>query len=985
MRGRLLFSLCVIVAILFVSAGTLTLAQDGASRDDPRAERKAEMDALRNGLLEAAHESAVAEKKEKPETDAGRQALSRPGGLIVGFEGEAQLLLDLLARFAAVVDEYIPQVNMAVVTLADAGGVDEALAAIRELPGVKWAESDRISRSYLVPNDYFVSIDPQQWYLDPINAYEAWDITTGSSSVTLAVVDSGIRPTHEDLAGGRVLAGYNTFTGGAVTMDYDEDGHGTFVSGTAAADSNNTLGIAGIDWSCKIMPICIDNGSGIPVSKAAQGIIYAADHGAEILNLSYGGYDYSQAEREAVDYAREKGCVVVAARGNLGTTDPSYPACLHNVIGVGSSGPSGQKSSFSDYAYGLDVLAPGEAIVGPGKATDSTYLIGNGTSFSAPLTSGQAGLILADNPALSPAELEWRIEESAQGSGTWEQQKGFGIIDIEGSLGLSGAGYQDSMEPNDTRKQAFDLDTGIYQSYISSNSDFDVYRIRPDMSGYGSFGLKDIPAGCDYDLLLYQGDINDDPDNGTLVAYSINSGNNPEYIQYPFEAGETYFLAVDSYGGFSTQDAYSLLVLNPYISESWFFSEGYTGTGFDEYICMQNPGDAPAYVEVEYMFDVGQETRTYAVAPHSRNTINVNGQVGPGRNVSSALYSEQPVVAERPMYFNYNGIWQGGHDVMGATSPFYYWYFAEGYTGAGFDEYLCLQNPNNFAIEALVTYMYQGGGTDQIKYDLGPLSRFTISVNSAIGPNKNVSIMVESQDMLVAERPMYFNYRGMYRGGHDVVGVNVPSTMWFFAEGCTKPGFEEYLCLQNPFGEAATVEIYYLTSQEGVYGADLSIPALSRETVFVNDSLGNGYDTSVAVFSDVPIIAERPMYFNYGSGWDGGHDSQGCTLPSYSWYFAEGCTRTGFDTWLCLQNPGDVAATVSIDYMLMTGQTIRKNYPVAAFSRYTVYVANDVGAGQDVSIEVNSTQPIVAERPMYFSYLDSWPGGHDAVGYVPGQ
>ena len=981
MRGKPFLFLCVLLAFLLASAGALTFAGGDTEGDRSRAEEQAGLNALREGILEAAHASAGAEKKESAKEDTDREAAqSRPGGIIVGFDGSTQALGDLLAPLAATVDEYITELGMAVVTLPSSVSIDDALAFIKGLPGVEWAEPDYLKQSLYTPNDPLVT-GGQQWYLAPINAYGAWDITTGSSGVTLAVVDSGINPNHQDLVGGRVLAGYNTYTGGAVTSDYY--GHGTLVAGAAGAYSDNGLGLAGIDWSANILPISVDNGT-IPVSKSVQGIKYAADNGADIINMSYGGAVYSQAEREAVDYAREKGCVLVAARGNNGKDEAYFPGSFANVIGVGASNKTGQRAYFSDYGFGLDVMAPGVEIYGPSHSNNTGYVDDDGTSFAAPLVSGEAGLILANTPSISPGELEWRIEESAQGSGTWSEQMGFGIIDIQGALNLPGGGYQDSMEPNNTVNQAKDLATGDCQSYISYNSDIDIYRIQPDMSGYGAFAMLDIPAGCDYDMTLYQGDINDAED-GTWVAYSYSAGNTPEFIEYPLQAGETYYLAVESYGGYSTQQPYRLLVLEPYISEFWFFAEGYTGAGFDEWLCVQNPGDTPADVEVIYMFEDGQDVKTYPVAPHSRYTINVNGEVGEGKNVSTALDSNTPVVAERPMYFDYKGNWQGGHDVVGARMPFYYWYFAEGYTGSGFDEWLCLQNPNDTAIDAKVTYMFEGGGTTENVYNLAPLSRSTINVNDTVGPDKNVSIKVESQDLLVAERPMYFDYKGMYRGGHDIVGVNVPSTSWFFAEGYTGQGFEEWLCLQNPYPEATTAEIYYLTSGGEVYVDEVDIPGSSRRTVFVNDSLGSDYEVSVAIFSDVPIVAERPMYFNYQGAWDGGHDSQGCTMPSHSWYFAEGTTRGGFDEWLCLQNPGDLPAAVTIDYMLGTGQTVQRSYNIAPLSRYTIKVVEEIGLDQDVAIQIEAGVPIVAERPMYFNYKGSWRGGHDTIGYVPGD
>jgi len=983
MRTRFIFPLCVLLALLLLSTGAFTLAGEGSQQERSAAEEQAEHDALRQDILDAAHAGVGAEKKELRQEEEGKReaAQYRPGGIVIGFEGDTQVLEDLLGQAAAAVDEYIEGLDMAVLTVPEEVSLEDALETIRDLPGVRWAEPDYMRQSLLVPNDFFVG-SGDQWYLAKVDAYAAWDTTTGSTGTTIAVVDSGIRPTHEDFTGGRVKAGYNTYTGSAVTSD--NNGHGSLVAGAAAANTNNTVGLAGIDWSADILPIIVDSG-GIPESKSAQGIKYAADNGADIINLSYGAATYSQAEREAVDYAREKGCVIVAARGNNGDDEIMYPACCANVIGVGASDKTDQRASLSSYGYGLDVMAPGVDIVGPEYTSDTTYVKGSGTSFAAPLVSGEAGLILAEHAGISPCELEWRIEGSAQGGGTWSRDTGYGIVDMDTALTMSGAGYQDTMEPNNTQDQAQDLDTGAYQSYVSCNSDIDVYRIQPDMSGYAGFALLNIPAGCDYDLWLYQEEINDDPINGTLVAYSLNSDDTPEAIEYSVEAGETYYLVVDTYGGYSTQDEYDLLVLNPYISASWFFAEGYTGSGFNEWLCVQNPGDVPANVQIAYMFEDSQDFREYPVAPHSRYTINVNNEVGPGRNVSAELYSEVPIVAERPMYFDYKGKWQGGHDVVGATMPFYYWYFAEGYTGSGFEEWLCLQNPNDFAIEAVVYYMYQGGGMDVMTYGLSPLSRFTVNVNDAVGPDRNVSIMVQSTDMLVAERPMYFDYKGMYRGGHNVVGVNVPSDSWFFAEGCTRPGFEEWLCLQNPGSEAAAVDIYYLTSGGDVYVDDLVIPAYSRDTVFVNESLGTDYDVSLAVFSDAPIVAERPMYFAYQGSWTGGHNSQGCTMPSTNWYFAEGCTRSGLDTWLCLQNPNDVASQVSVDYMLGTGQTVQRTYDVAPFSRYTINVADDIGGDQDVAIHVESNEAIVAERPMYFAYQGIWPGGHDAMGYVPGQ
>ncbi len=123
------------------------------------------------------------------------------------------------------------------------------------------------------------------------------------------------------------------------------------------------------------------------------------------------------------------------------------------------------------------------------------------------------------------------------------------------------------------------------------------------------------------------------------------------------------------------------------------------------------------------------------------------------------------------MYFNYQGAWTGGHDVIGAVSPRDTFYFAEGYTGEGaFDEYLCLMNPGDIPTTARVTFMFSDGTTQDKDVPVGKTTRATVKVNDIVGPNRDVSIKVTSDAPIVAERPMYFNYQGAWTGGHDVIG-----------------------------------------------------------------------------------------------------------------------------------------------------------------------------------------------------------------------
>ena len=204
-------------------------------------------------------------------------------------------------------------------------------------------------------------------------------------------------------------------------------------------------------------------------------------------------------------------------------------------------------------------------------------------------------------------------------------------------------------------------------------------------------------------------------------------------------------------------------------------------------------------------------------------------------------------------------------------------YFAEGYTGPGFQEYLCLGNPGGTQATAAITYLYKDGTTRQGEVAIPPNSRATVNVNGEAGADKEVSLMVTSQQKIVAERPMYFNYQGRWTGGHDAVGATTPSYICYFAEGYTGSGFEEWVCVLNPGDSPANLTFYFQTQEEGLKMVDgLSVPPHSRGSFKANDLLGGkSYQTSLTLTSDTPIVAERPTYFDYtGTGgwhWEGGH------------------------------------------------------------------------------------------------------------------
>ena len=409
---------------------------------------------------------------------------------------------------------------------------------------------------------------------------------------------------------------------------------------------------------------------------------------------------------------------------------------------------------------------------------------------------------------------------------------------------------------------------------------------------------------------------------------------------------------------------------------------------FHEYILLMNRESRNARVTLQLTNEKGQRKEVkVTVKPSSRYTIFVNKYM-PGCSVSAKVVSDLPVTAERAMYFNYAGSWDGGSDAVGARKPARTWYFAEGSTRTGFDAYMSLQNPNAHATSAVLNYMIEGEGLRKVPVNLKASSRTTVRVSDQIGAQKDFSVKVESNDPIVAERPMYFNYQGLHgnnwTGGHDVLGTNAPSKTFYFAEGATFSNFEEWLCLQNPGSRPIDVNAVYMMNNGATATRTYRVPANQRKTVSVNQEVGPNIEVSVRLESRSPFVAERPLYFNYHGtsnySFTGGHDVIGATRPATELFFAEGYTGPGFDEWLCLQNPGDRDAYVTVTYLPEKGAPRPRKHIVRAHSRYTIEVNKDAGQNVSISTRIESSVPIIAERAMYFSYNGVWTGGHDAVG-----
>lgn len=284
--------------------------------------------------------------------------------------------------------------------------------------------------SVIVPNDALYS--RYQWNLPSIETEKGWTLSKGDDQVIIAVLDTGVQSNHPDLVG-RLSQGMNIVNNGAAPED--DVGHGTHVSGIIGATVNNDEGVAGVSWYNKIMPVkVLDNSGAGSTYSVAQGIIWATDHGAKVINMSLGNYAKADFLHDAIKYAYERDVVLIAASGNDNTDRPGYPAAYPEVFAVAATNNRKEKASFSNFGDYIDVAAPGDSIAStyPG----SQYAALSGTSMASPHVAALAGLIRSVNPDLSNQEVMEIMRQSAVDLGPPGKDIyfGYGEIDIDKAL-----------------------------------------------------------------------------------------------------------------------------------------------------------------------------------------------------------------------------------------------------------------------------------------------------------------------------------------------------------------------------------------------------------------------------------------------------------------------------------------------------------------------------------------------------------------------
>jgi subtilisin family serine protease len=324
---------------------------------------------------------------------------------------------------------HIKQINTHVVELP--AGVDEVatMNELRKNRKLKYVELDMaVAPAATVSDPSYAS----SWALPKIQAPTAWDSTSGSG-VTIAILDTGIDSAHPDLAP-NMVPGWNVYDNNSNTADVH--GHGTWVAGVAAMAANNAKGSAGVAWGAKIMPVRIADANAYAYwSTVAQGIYWAADNGAKVVNVSYNGVSGSSTVQSAAQYLRGKGGVVVVAAGNSGGLESI--AANDSLLTVAATDQNDVRASFSSYGAYVDLTAPGVSVytttVGGG------YSNASGTSFSSPVVAATAALMLSANSKLTPADVDSILKTTALDLGTVGFDQYYGTGRVNAAKAVAGA------------------------------------------------------------------------------------------------------------------------------------------------------------------------------------------------------------------------------------------------------------------------------------------------------------------------------------------------------------------------------------------------------------------------------------------------------------------------------------------------------------------------------------------------------------------
>ncbi len=440
-------------------------------------------------------------------------------------------------------------------------GVERVINEALENPLVEYAEPSYIYYTSYVPNDPFYT--SFQNYLRQVKADQAWDVIRNSSGVIIGIVDSGSDLDHIDLKANTLFPGKDLVGRSFSNMQEDNDpdvksdstDHGVRVSGMASAVSDNGLGISSVSNNAKLLIVKVgsdDNSKAI--YRGYEGIKYAADNGAQIINCSWGGPGGGAYGQDIINYALAKGCLVIAAAGNDNTLSPEFPAKYAGVMAVASVDNLDRKSSFSNYGPHVSISAPGEVFT---TANGNRYVTVRGTSFSAPLVASAAALVKSRFPGFDMTQVKEQLRVTSDNIDA----------NIPGFTGLMGKGrlnvfravtesspsirYQKitsidkgngSIPPGDTLKLFFDLKnllspaSGLVVKLSSSNPDVQLINTQVNV---GNMGMKEVKTMVGPFLVYIKPGISDNEEVDFKLSYTAN-GNYSDSETFQFKVALDY-------------------------------------------------------------------------------------------------------------------------------------------------------------------------------------------------------------------------------------------------------------------------------------------------------------------------------------------------------------------------------------------------------------------------------------------------------------
>ena len=746
------------------------------------------------------------------------------------------------------------------------GEADTALAALRthtDLVHAAEVEGEQVAQ--IVPNDPLYRTF--QWNLRRIGMEQAWDLRPSAADVVVAVLDTGVDLIHPDLKPNLLLdQGYDFLDD--LASPQDDESHGTAVAGIIGAIGNNREGVTGIAWHVKLLPIKALNSQGRgPDSAMVKAILYAADNGARIINISSTGTRYSAALETAVQYAEDKGALVVAAAGNTGNADNAvnYPAAFDGVVAVAAIDTNDQLAPFSQRQSYVALAAPGvdvpsTAWAGAGRGL---YASQSGTSIAAPHVSGAAALLWALRPDLAAADIVATLRSSADRVASPDPGYGSGILNVAHAIASVRLGVPPRSSDDVTLQQARAASSDVppapplpneprrwYFAEGSTRSPFDVsFALQnPNPQATVAHFLflttdgKQVPFDMRVDpssrMTLKAADVMPNAEFATIVTTDL-----PVYVERSMYFG---------HGGHSAAGARQA-------SKTWYLAEGSTVPPFDTWVLLMNPNPVPTVAQLRFMREDGSVVdRSELVPAMGRKSVFVN-MLFTTSGFATQVTADQPIVVERAMYFDND---QGGHDTLATPTPGQTWYLAAGASRGGFDTWLLVENPGSAPANVKVSFITDTGTVVSQPLFVLPHARSSLYTDPLL-PNAAYGIRVDSDQPVVAERAVYFDNG---RAGFDSTAVAAPATEWFLPEGNTDGSFEEQLAVLNPQNQPVNVQVEYRLEEGDQPPAQrFSVGATSRMTLDVNPQAP---DTNVAlhVTADRPIVVERVSYFARPTG-----------------------------------------------------------------------------------------------------------------------